>query len=343
MDRKLLLALIAMVLVMLAASAAWFVGANRFEAALDDWLAARQAEGVDVHFEAKRISGFPVGFFATLVNPSITAKPGAAGPQGWSWRAPELTFGYHVFSSELRLSAAGPHDVERHSGDKIDRLRLETTAFTVVMPRRKSDDREVDVAATMAKLTVDAFSLSAASLNSKLFTHRIDAGNHLGDAGDLDLEFKGLGTAIGGVALSSASVDGAITARWLGAVPPGRLKEGLAAWRDDGGTIEISHASFQSGPVDIQGSGTLALDAEMRPLGAFATEIKGYDAVVDQLVADGRVSAKNADFARAVLASMAQTDGVTGLTKLALPISIQDGWLSVGPARLVKIAPLPLD
>ncbi len=343
MNRKILLALTAMVLVMLAVSAAWFVGANRFEAALDDWLAARQAEGVDVHFEAKRISGFPVGFFATLVNPSITARPGAAGSQGWNWKAPELTFGYHVFSSELRLSAAGPHDIERYSGDKIDRLRLETTEFAIVMPRRKRDDREVDVAAKMAKLTVDAFSVSAASLTSKLFTHHIEPGDHLGDAGDLDLEFKGLGTVIGGVALSSASVDGAVTARLLGAIPPGRLKDGLAAWRDDGGTIEVSHASFQSGPVDIQGSGTLALDSEMRPLGAFATQIQGYNAVVDQLVADGRISAKNADFARAVLASMAQTDGDTGKTKLALPISIQDGWLSIGPARLVKLSALPLD
>lgn len=332
-----------MVLVMLAVSAAWFVAANRFEAALDEWLAARQAEGVDVHFDAKRISGFPVGFFATLINPSITVKPGAAGPQSWSWKAPELTFGYHVFSSELRLNAAGPHDVERRNGDRIDRLRLETSEFAVVMPRHMSDDREFDVSAKMAKLTLDTLSLSAASLTSKLYSHHIAAGDHLADAGDLDLEFKGLVMAIGGVALSSASIDGAATARLLGAIPPGRLKDGLAAWRDDGGTIEISHASFHSGPVEIQGSGTLALDTEMRPLGAFATQIKGYDAVVDQLVADGRVSAKNADFARAVLASMAQTDGDTGQTRLALPISIQDGWLSVGPARLVKMAPLPLD
>jgi hypothetical protein len=199
------------------------------------------------------------------------------------------------------------------------------------------------VAAKTAKLTADTISLSVASLSLTLATHHVEPGDHLADAGDIDLALKGLSTAIGGVTLSSASVDGALTARLLGGIPPGPVKDGLIAWRDAGGTIEVGHVSLQSGPIDIQGSGTLAIDAELRPVGAFAAEIQGYDTVVDQLVADGRVSRKNADLARAVLATMAGADAETGKSKLTIPISMQDGWLYVGPAHLLKIPPLQLD
>jgi hypothetical protein len=343
MNRKCLLALIALVVVVLAVSASWFLAADRFEASLDDWLASRQADGVDVHFDAKRISGFPFGFYAILVNPQVTVRTSEARPDGWSWKAPELKIGYRILSSQLQLSAAGPHDIVRRRANTIDTLRLESAGLEVTLPRRKSDEREVDIAAKAPKLIINAVSASASSFAATLKSRHVESDDHLGDAGDVDLTISGLSAAVGGVALSSAVVDLSLSARLLGPLPPGRMKDSAVVWRDAGGTIEVSHLGLKSGPVDIEGTGTVALDTELRPLAAFSAQIQGYDAVIDQLVADGTVAPKNAEFARAVLAAMAGADAATGKSTLALPVSSQDGWLYLGPARLAKVPPLPLD
>jgi hypothetical protein len=124
---------------------------------------------------------------------------------------------------------------------------------------------------------------------------------------------------------------------WRGALPPGKLADALAAWRDDGGTIELQGIDLGWGPLTAVADGTLALDKDLQPLGAFSARIMGYDAVLDALIASGGIRQSDAALARMGLSMMAQR-GADGTPQLKTPVSVQDGAVFMGPARLMKLS-----
>ena len=123
---------------------------------------------------------------------------------------------------------------------------------------------------------------------------------------------------------------------WRGPLPPGKLADALAAWRDDGGTIDLQGIDLGWGPLALAADGTLALDKNMQPLGAFSARIMGYDAILDALIASGHIHQNEASLARMGLSMMAQR-GADGTPQLKTPVSVQDGALFMGPARLMKV------
>ena len=115
----------------------------------------------------------------------------------------------------------------------------------------------------------------------------------------------------------------------------------MAAWRDDGGTVELDRLKLDWGPLDVQGSGTLALDREMRPLAALTADIRGFGPALDAIAAAGRIKPGNVALAKAVLNALATTDK-QGDRSIRVPVTAQNGKLFVGPVKLLTLAPLPL-
>lgn len=124
---------------------------------------------------------------------------------------------------------------------------------------------------------------------------------------------------------------------WRGDLPPGKLVDALAAWRDDGGTIELQSIDLGWGPLALAADGTIALDKDLQPMGAFSARIMGYDAILDALVAGGHIKQNEAALARMGLSMMTQR-GVDGTPQLKTPVTIQDDAVFLGPARLTKLA-----
>jgi len=128
-----------------------------------------------------------------------------------------------------------------------------------------------------------------------------------------------------------------LDATWRGPLPPGALAQALAAWRDDGGTIELQGIDLGWGPLSLAADGTLALDQAMQPLGAFSARILGVDSILDALIADGRIPQSQASLVRMGLSMMTQR-GADGTPQLKTPVTIQDDALYLGPAKLLKLA-----
>src|SRR5690606_19684738 len=108
-------------------------------------------------------------------------------------------------------------------------------------------------------------------------------------------------------------------------------------WRDSGGVIEFETVALHWGALRLSGDGTLTLDKQYRPLGAMAGQIRGVDAGIDALVAAGKMTLDDAAAAKAVLGMIAQqdpADGEPGEPYLPLPLTAQDGRLSIGPVAL---------
>ena len=91
-----------------------------------------------------------------------------------------------------------------------------------------------------------------------------------------------------------------------GAVPDGPLVQAIAAWRDAGGTIELDHLQLNWGGLGVTANGTIALDQDLQPIGAFSGGIEGFGAILSALVEAGRLSTEQAALAQIALLGVGQ-------------------------------------
>jgi hypothetical protein len=124
-----------------------------------------------------------------------------------------------------------------------------------------------------------------------------------------------------------------------GRLPGGTLANSIAAWRDDGGSIEINKVAVRWGPVDADGNGTLALDEQNRPLGAFTARWRGYDETIDALQATGQLKPFPAAAAKIALRALARQNK-DGPDEVQIPLTAQDGRLFVAGIPLLPVPPL---
>ena len=116
--------------------------------------------------------------------------------------------------------------------------------------------------------------------------------------------------------------------------------EAMARWRDSGGTLEVKRFTLNHGPLALDGDGTLAIDNRMRPIGAFTLRVKGFEEALDRLAGAGVIKPHSAALAKTVMKALARKQGMPGAEELKVPLSLQDGWLYVGPVALAKLPPI---
>jgi hypothetical protein len=129
----------------------------------------------------------------------------------------------------------------------------------------------------------------------------------------------------------------ALDTRLLGALRPGLLVDILPLWRDAGGTVEIGHLEMEWGPLAVQGDGTIALDADLQPIGAFTAKAQGFFEVLEVLRRRGIIASRDAMTATVVLGVLSRgaTDG--GPATLSIPLSVQSRTLYAGPVSVAKL------
>jgi hypothetical protein len=135
-----------------------------------------------------------------------------------------------------------------------------------------------------------------------------------------------------GATVDSVTLSGALK----GAVPAGKLRDALSAWRDDGGTIELEQGTLRWNSLAANANGTLALDAGLQPIGALTATIENQNAVIDAAVAGGTMRAQDANLAKVLLGLMAKP-GADGKKQLTLPVTLQNRRLFLGPAQIAVL------
>lgn len=121
-----------------------------------------------------------------------------------------------------------------------------------------------------------------------------------------------------------------------GVEPPHDLAGFLAHWRDAGGVLDLSKFDFAQGPVSLTGNGTLALDANLQPIGAGKITATGLGDLIDLLAARGTMHRKDAGIAKAVVNGL-EKPGAAGRPEVTVGLSIQDNIVSFGFARLFRL------
>jgi hypothetical protein len=121
-----------------------------------------------------------------------------------------------------------------------------------------------------------------------------------------------------------------------GRMPSGKLPDALTAWRDAGGKIELDNLRLKWGALDATATGTIALDPELQPTGAFSGAIQGYDQILTALVQNGQMRASDAGLARIALTFLAKA-GPDGKPEVRTAFTIQNGQMFLGPAKLGRV------
>ena len=325
------------VLAFLAAgwTAYWFVMADRAAEWIAVWAAPAPGKTWHGSFGASEVSGFPFSMDVRLSDVEVSWEGGSGGAvwQGdwlvaafrpWSLAAFDIVLPPEQFVSvveggNLRMAALAMSSGTAHIAIADNRARTVRAEFT---------DLVIDLAQNQAPVAAERLRVDVEALDGEE------------EAWDIALEVNGARFHSqvpepfnGEVPLLVAE----LTLR--GAVPEGPLEQRLAAWRDNGGVIDVHALKLVWPPLDIEGEGSLSLDREMRPLGAFTADVVGYREMIAAFEEMGRMTRNQAMMAAAGMDAIASTDA-QGNKRLNVPLTMQDGHLYVGPLMLGDLPPI---
>jgi hypothetical protein len=334
-----LLLLAAVIVAMAGYTIYWFVLADRLDAAVQSWIAERRAEGLRVSDEGRKSSGFPGLLTISIVKPAI----GSSGEFVWAWHGALLKLHMQPWDlSHVIFDVGSANDLTwtAHGAQQESHVATSRALASMILSGGEIERMDVDIrdlASTGAGL---GGQIAAGRLQLHERTNHGEDRTRPPNSFEVAVEAEGLvlpSDIAGplGPSVPTLSVDAMM------AEPLPRGLDRMAAWRDDGGSITFNSVNVVWGPLDARGSGTLTLDKEMRPLGAFAAEIRGLGGVIDTLVKAGQLRATDARTAKIALGLLSARDD-KGAQVLSAPITAQDGKLFVGPIALLRLLPLPL-
>lgn len=139
---------------------------------------------------------------------------------------------------------------------------------------------------------------------------------------------KPFGRVLGGLRLT-----GNLRGGFYGTTP----EDLLASWRDGGGVIDFSTIALNWGDLGLNGTGTLALDRDFRPLGAMSGNATGSLKTIDLLRDQGLIETAAAEAARQALQQQKEHRDAKGLLLREIALTAQDGKLSLVTVPLFSL------
>ncbi|MAF96017.1 MAG: hypothetical protein CMM60_09730 [Rhodospirillaceae bacterium] len=329
----------------------WSFLAAQVETGVEQWFAERKSEGLKAGYASLRVGGFPFQLVAVIEAPRLAAPQGL---KPWSWKGPALVLKARPWRlTRVRLSAPGRHHFTVTQKGRTVAFTVDAGALWLKLKHRGDGTGRAMLSVREVTLR-DASEKAVAGVAAADFIverpGRADDGgappalDFLAEAEGISYPaapVRGLGRTTARLVVQvsvTGEVDDALGSGQLG---PGKFgAEAMVLWRDSGGTLEVKRFALNHGPLALDGDGTLALDVAMRPIGAFSLRVKGFEEALDRLAGAGVIKPHPAALAKTVLKALARKQGVPGSGEFKVPLSLQDGWLYVGPVPLAKLPPI---
>lgn len=314
----------------------WILLANGLRDLALEWIDSQRAQGWSIASEDPVTQGFPSWPEIRFNNMSVIA-PLEDG--GWSWQTQALTLSPATFDlTSLTLRAPGIHLISTpaatngpwtvEAGELDFALNLDT--------KGKWQGADLDMNDVEVR---DSFERPWAG------AQRFDADLQLnGNTATFDEVFANFTSAADNIrfGVRLGPFDRTVRALRLdadlvGPITPGRLSEALEAWRSGGGTLEVRRFMLDWPPLAIAGDGTIALDDRLQPIAAFSTRITGFNETLESLEETGVLPRGQAATGQVILSLLASTPRGGDEPELAVPVSVQDQRVSVGPFDLMDV------
>jgi hypothetical protein len=328
-------------------TAYWFVTMHALERGLDIGLAQRRQAGWSAQFGPPARAGYP--FSAELAIPDMRIL--ATGAENISWQAERVRLRIALWHpQQLNIETAGAQTLRLADGApmpfRADRLH-------VVIPIEPGFPRWGEASSAQLRARIPMPDGPAG-----LMVGQIQAGIGLHPAA---LE----GEAAVTLRLAAAAIQLPDPTRWalgpdiatldlearLGGPLPRldlslgnkSLPDAAGQWRDAGGTLEIDRLHLRWGPLELNTSATLALDASLQPMGSGTVRMRGQAAALDALTEAGIIKPAAAKMARTILALLAKptapTSGAAAMAEqpVELPVSVQERRLMLRQFPLTRL------
>jgi hypothetical protein len=321
-----------------ALASAWWFAERSLERGIERWVAERRAEGFQIQWRQQRIGGFPLWMEARFEQP-LVAQPNGATP--WSWEGEELVLLARPWNpNAVMVDGLGRHILSIRGLPQP--LKLTSDGFRALLKFESGLPRQGEVALTQPALWSESERPDASARRLDLAIDKwpragADEKTESG-AGHLSVGELVLAPRFADRLPFREPIDLTITAAVFGSLPAGPPGPALASWRDAGGIVEVSRLELAWGPLGLSGNGTVALDEQMRPLGAGTAVIHGWDEALERLVQAGLVQPRQASIARVVLTAMSKPSPAGA--EVTVPLTAQDGRLSVGPVPVTRLPPV---
>jgi len=310
----------------------WRIAAGRIEDGAAEWAAAARAQGIAASWQTLSVGGYPFSFRVELTGARLaSAPPNLAG----ELTAPRLVA--TVRAANLHAATLTAPEGLSLSGEKLVSLKAGAAVGTVTAGTKGG----AAVWLQLTGVTANAAALPGAPAAAKTAQLWLDlpaappkthTDRNIGVAVDL----AGLSVPLAPEALGTTIDEAALGLTVIGPVPPGTPRQAAAGWRDDGGTLELDHLHLGWGGLDLDASGTMALDRDLQPEGSLSGSLGGYDKLLAALVSAGQIKGSDASRLKLVLGFLAKP-GADGQPRLPAALTLQNGILSMGPITFGRV------
>jgi hypothetical protein len=326
-----------LLLVSVAVAGTWLWSRHALEQGIARWRAEQIERGYTIDYRGPQFGGFPFALSVAFEAPRVVT------PQGLTWQGPPVQGEAKLWDPfTIDLAFPGVHRLSLAEGGTTRQadITAESATGRVVL---ESDGRVESAKVDLGQLVLRGDGIESVALQR--LTARLGPLRAADSDGpeQLDLIAEAIGVQLppgrGGLLgdeLARLSFDSTL----VGGIPPGKPETALPAWRDRGGAWRFHRLAALWGPLDLQAKGELELDQALRPAGELESRLKGAGALIDRLSAEGKLKPEAALAAHLAVAALGRPDGVSGETVLAVPISLRQGMLYLGPIPLVPIAPV---
>jgi hypothetical protein len=319
-------------------TAYWRVAAERLRAGYGAWLAAQTAQGWEIASGSVSTGGWPLA--ATLTVPNLTFRhAGPTVPGDVNVASAGVALSVSLYDpTALRVLLTGPTHVR--AGDSPDVI-VTGDEIRVDVPLVQSDSPAVMLFGKGVRLepATGAWHVTVGLLSANAM---VESGASVGGsrpAATFSMSAEAIALPGGvkwplGTNISSLSMDGRLNGR----LPPARDITGWTeAWRDGGGSLDITRLAMGWGPLGLTASATLKLDEQLQPMGSGNGRIVGYAETLDRLAAGGAMTRSAATAAKAVLSLMAATSDTEAPSSVEVPLTLRHRTLSIGQIPLLRL------
>jgi hypothetical protein len=308
----------------------WWIVAGRIEDGVIAWQQSSQTRNIDASWQTLRVAGFPFRFRIELKDATLRDRALSPAPE---LRLPVLTGNARPWDFGVwRLDAPQGLAADLAAAGRRPPLKLaaQIAQGTVALGPEGTTllwlnfrDVSAEAGGRVPIKAADAWVSVPANPPQR----------HTEPSFRLALDLRNIDLPAAPPSFSETINDLAFGVTIQGAVPDGPLVQAIAAWRDAGGTIELDHLQLNWGGLGATATGTVALDQDLQPIGAFSGGIEGFGTIILALVEAGRLNTTEAALAQIALSALAKK-GPDGKPQITTSFTLQNGKMYLGPAKL---------
>jgi hypothetical protein len=312
----------------------WMIGAAQYRDFIDSWIEARRALGYQVTYDNRETEGFPRYITLHFSNFLLQNSDGikvhandvllAAFPWQWNRIDAKLKHGFDLtipFTNDKTLFISTGDTARNHTelddnGDwKLVNLGL-TNAKALWGQEPFFGAGKFEIAFDRPDTPPKDHTQPGLIINEKVEELSLPPG--------LDSPFGPQANKL------------EATVRIMGPVPDPRRKESVAAWNTEGGIAEFDSFFLQWGALIFAAKGSLGLDDDLQPEGAFYSQIGNHEEVLKILMAADYIPKRDAPMLNSALSLFSKHTTIGGKSGIELPITVQLGGLFLGPVRVFE-------